>query len=468
MQITQDYFPKVHQQSNVNGIQKGVQQLQPGDVFKGIVENITKDQVLLKMLNGTMMNARLGTNVELKMGQKLSFKVQSSENGQIVIKPEGNIQQGKEAVAHHALKEAGIPLTKENMNMIFKLIDQKLPINKKFVQNLNRQVNQNQLPLNKVLFMLKQNLQINDKNVQLLDQLVGNKVNLSNQLEVMIDEIIHLPKEQRSVLVKELLLVLNKDTMSSAETLQTKIPLLNEKVIKPLLESWPKNKELTFDEVEQFIEDKSFEPEVKEQINRLLIKELLVKELFVKLDNALTKESITDLYEKIEDVMKTTEKTISNLGEVGELEQQVIQVKDQLQMMQQVNQNMTLLNIPLQMTNGLTQGNLMIFEDKSGGGKKGQNDSKTALITLDTAYLGHFECYLNLDDKKLSCQIGVENIHIKGLVENKINQLSNQLQNNGYQLQHYTVRLFEKSFDLFEEDQKEQSQDPRFSFDMRV
>ncbi|WP_105619574.1 flagellar hook-length control protein FliK [Vallitalea okinawensis] len=468
MQITQDYFAKIHQQTNINNTQKGILQLQPGDVFKGVVENITKDQILLKMLNGTMLNARLGSNVELKMGQKLSFKVQSSDNGQIVIKPEGNLQQGKEAVAQHALKEAGIPLTKENMNMIFKLVDQKLPINKNFVQTINRHVNQNQIPLNKVLFMLKQNLQINDKNVQLLDHLVGNKAHLSEQLEVMIDKIAHLPKEQRSDLVKEFLPVQNKNIPSAVQSLQSKLPLLNEKVIKPFIESLPINRELTFDEVEQLIEANVPEAQAKEQVNQLLIKELLIKEFFIKVDNVLTKENIAEVYEKIEDVMNTANKSLSNMNEGKELEQQVIQVKDQLQVLQQVNQNMTVLNIPLQMSNGLTQGNLMIFEDKKGGTGKEQNDTRTALITLDTAFLGHFECYLNVDDKKLSCQIGVENKHIKTLVENKINQLSNQLQSSGYQLQHYRIRLFEKSFDLFEEDEKEQSQDPRFSFDMRV
>ena len=108
-------------------LQFALSELKAGDVFQGEVQSVQGEEVLLKLLNGEVLRARLEGQMVLSLGQRLQFQVQSNEQNKIVLKP---YQQILQQVGESALKAASLPVNARSLQMVSELMEAGLPVDK--------------------------------------------------------------------------------------------------------------------------------------------------------------------------------------------------------------------------------------------------------------------------------------------------------------------------------------------------
>ena len=105
--------------------------------------------------------------------------------------------------------------------------------------------------------------------------------------------------------------------------------------------------------------------------------------------------------------------------------------------------DMAYFQYPIMINNNPTTAELYIFENKS---KHKNSKSSSAVISLDLAFLGHFEAYINKEQNNIFCQFKTENKNIEKLISSKINDLNNALKNYNYNLKQVTFKEFDEKF----------------------
>ena len=107
--------------------------------------------------------------------------------------------------------------------------------------------------------------------------------------------------------------------------------------------------------------------------------------------------------------------------------------------------------IPININENSTNAELFIFKNK-----KKQKNSKlsSAVLSLDLAFLGHFEAYITKNERNISCQFKTENKNIEKLITSKITELKNLLQNYNFNLQQVSFKELDEKFSLLSKEPK--------------
>ena len=101
--------------------------------------------------------------------------------------------------------------------------------------------------------------------------------------------------------------------------------------------------------------------------------------------------------------------------------------------------------------------NTALYVNKDQNSKKNKNTS-TALIALDTAFLGHFETYIQKNGQAVSCQFRLENEETEQLVRANIHKLDNLLKEHRFMLESFTFLIGDRPFTLLDALEEEKYQ----------
>jgi len=130
--------------------------------------------------------------------------------------------------------------------------------------------------------------------------------------------------------------------------------------------------------------------------------------------------------------------------EAEKISRDVAQIKDNLDFMNQLGNQMktaVYMQIPVPMQSGAATAELLVFRDKKAKNKGG---SSSALIGLDTAYLGRFEAFVQKIGGDVSCQFRLESERVEKLVRGKLPELGELLRAHGYTVGFSFKQLDEK------------------------
>ncbi len=144
---------------------EAILELQPGDTFQGEIMSVNGQDVQLQLTNGLYMAARLEGDVQLALGQLLTFQVQSNQNSKIVLKPiYTNLLQQR--VGEAALKEANLAVNDKNLQMVARLIENGMPIDKSSLALFNRQLLQHpQVNIESLIRLQQLGVKLTDANL---------------------------------------------------------------------------------------------------------------------------------------------------------------------------------------------------------------------------------------------------------------------------------------------------------------
>lgn len=421
------------QKNDINNIYKLkqaqlLQTLKQGSIFKGQIVNITNNTVSLKLLNGSSLEAKTLKNIDFKIGSIVDFEVKSNNDSKLIIKPCNMEGTSKSNMILDVLQEANLKMSDENIKLVNMLIKNKMPVDTNSISKFNVDIKGNDgFTVELLDFMLQNNIELEPKIMSHLKGYSQNNIKIASQIESLVNN-----------------LVSNRDDKSIQEAIKT----IFENEVDVSNEKDNGSKKQKIDELKNKLMDKfTFNVSRDENIKNL-----------------------SKLYKTIFKDISTLESMISAKDNKG-LGEEISNIKDNIDFMQNINDKVCLLQIPLQFSNGLLNGDLYVMDDKDEHNLSTNNKIKTAVLALDLFKLGHFESFLVLDEKILSCNINVESEKIKTLITDNINMLRKGLNNKGIILKNVNIAVNASKFNFIDskkEDYNNKKEDKRYSFDMRV
>ena len=195
-------------------LQFALSELKAGDVFQGEVQSVQGEEVLLKLLNGEVLRARLEGQMVLSLGQRLQFQVQSNEQNKIVLKP---YQQILQQVGESALRAASLPVNARSLQMVSELMEAGLPVDKNSLTAMYR--NQLSFPDTnpKTFYALQQlDIPITKDNIAQYESYKNLEHKLLDGMSEILDDIETvfegLPKQEQAAFAKQILQAVDGDT----------------------------------------------------------------------------------------------------------------------------------------------------------------------------------------------------------------------------------------------------------------
>lgn len=240
-----------------------LQQLQPGDTFQGEIMSVNGQEVQLQLANGLYMAARLEGEVQLALGQLLSFQVQSNQDSKIILKPiYTNLLQQR--VGEAALKAANLAVNDKSLQMVSKLIENGMSIDKNSLALFNRQLLQHpQVNIDSLICLHQLGVKITDANLTQLEHYQNLEHKLSSGIAEAADDIARLYDSIADGNVDSALSLVgqNSDLQSAGSYMEQVLNFLSEKRLtnedisgKNIISSTMQEGTALTDEAEQNIE----------------------------------------------------------------------------------------------------------------------------------------------------------------------------------------------------------------------
>ncbi len=138
-------------------------EMQEGAVFEGSVNSIEGSKILLGLGNGQTVSARLEGSINLVLGQSVFFQVKSNDGNTIAIKPFMGGQAFNPTI-QKALNAAGMEMTKDTIDMVNRMMEEGLPIDRQSLASMRQTLMQNpHVPLHTAVLMTKLGIPVNSQ-----------------------------------------------------------------------------------------------------------------------------------------------------------------------------------------------------------------------------------------------------------------------------------------------------------------
>ena len=113
--------------------------LVPGQTISGKLTELNGDTATID-INGSTIKAKIEGNVDLKVGDKLSFTLRTVSENQLTLSPM-RVNLDSQTMASKALVSAGLPINQNNINVATSLMDAGLNIDSKTLNSMTRLLN---------------------------------------------------------------------------------------------------------------------------------------------------------------------------------------------------------------------------------------------------------------------------------------------------------------------------------------
>ncbi|MCR5753355.1 MAG: flagellar hook-length control protein FliK [Acetatifactor sp.] len=205
-------------------IARQIRALMPGQTIQGEIVSRNGSDVLLKLTEDFLLNAKLEQNLNLEVGKNLVFEVKN--NGKSLTLSPLFVNMATDANAVKALDMAGIVVNEKTLEMTRDLMQEGLPIDKQSLQTVYRESNLfPDTEVQDLVYLHKLEMPVNEQNV---NQMSAYR-NFTYQLEAGVNEVLDTiadvwtmltdsgQMENVSFLEEQLQLFLNNETPLSTE-----------------------------------------------------------------------------------------------------------------------------------------------------------------------------------------------------------------------------------------------------------
>lgn len=168
-------------------------------------------------------------------------------------------------------------------------------------------------------------------------------------------------------------------------------------------------------------------------------KDSIIEKLFSQMINETMKLTPSDVAKEdgIKNYYKRLKQSLEKLTADGkesalpqELSKSMNEVKANIDFMNDLNKNMTYVQIPVQLKNSETNGELYVFTNKKALAKG--TDNVSAMLHLDMEHLGPIDIFVRLQNKNVSTNFCLESEELLDFVYAHIDKLDARLQALGY------------------------------------
>ncbi len=118
-------------------LQSEIRNLKPGQTIQGTVVSRNGNSVQIELAQDYAISAKIDKSVSLALGQMMSFEVKSNSNSFMSLAPLYT-NTANTATILRALAAAGLPETSANIEMVAKMMEEGMPIDKDSILNMSR------------------------------------------------------------------------------------------------------------------------------------------------------------------------------------------------------------------------------------------------------------------------------------------------------------------------------------------
>lgn len=201
-----------------------------------------------------------------------------------------------------------------------------------------------------------------------------------------------------------------------------------------------------------------------------LLQNKLEEQWLLKPEEVANKDRMESFYEQLRlQTSKLAQLTETVLGKDASLTQKTNQLSQNIDFMNQLNQTFAYVQIPLKMSGSNANGDLYVYTNKKN--LASEDGTVSAYLHLDMEHLGSVDCYVTMQNEKVSTNFKVQDDSILDFLEQNIALLNERLEKRGYTLQ-ATVSVKEEETSVIQEMEKQLGQGSvpisKVSFDARA
>lgn len=192
-------------------------------------------------------------------------------------------------------------------------------------------------------------------------------------------------------------------------------------------------------------------------------------EWLIKPESLKEQDKVTQFYNQLQEQTRQLQSVLESVGKESTSSfKELGNMKNNLDFMNQLNQEYTYLQLPVQFTNEETHSDLYVYTNKKN--MRERKDELSVLLHLDMEVLGTTEVFITLKGNKVNAKFTLDNSRSIEIVENNIELLIQRLKKSGYDAL-ATVDKLEKETDFVEdflEKDKPVTSLKRYMFDVRA
>ena len=452
-----------------------------GKTLSGEVIARENNNVVLKLQQGMMLETKIAEDMPIQIGQRVLFEVKHNPQQQIELRPLfENLAQ--EQTTRKALAEAFLPQNDKTLELVTKLINVGLPIDKTSLQKMYQSMNE--FPgtsLSSLVSLKKLNLPITNQNIEQIasyqetnhfirEKVEGLELALQEDIAKLIEgefteevfpldntpKSIEMISNQNSIIqeVEQEKLIEQEKSIEQVEPIEQVESIEFNEEESTVIEGAevlkePNNKfvSLLFNQ-NNFIEEKSIKENVKS-----ILEEYFKENFYIKPEVIAKKDGIKDFYQSLHaNLAELEEFLLKNELENTESLKNVTAMKKSISFINDINQMFQYVQLPLQLTREKADAELYVFSKKRQMSEQEENFS--AYLQLKLEQLGQINIYVEKKVQQLELKISLEKEQTYQLVQQEFWRLEERLKEKNYQVSKIIEMEESKSQDFLSNLQK--------------
>ena len=170
-------------------LQNEVRALKPGQTIQGTVVGRNGNSVQIELAQDFSINAKIDKSVSLALGQMLSFEVKANAGNFMSLAPLYT-NTANTATILRALAAASMPETAGNIEMVARMMEEGMPIDKESILNMSRQIMDfpGQNPAS-IIQLTKLELPVTAENIEQFEQYVNANHQILGSAHAIAEEL---------------------------------------------------------------------------------------------------------------------------------------------------------------------------------------------------------------------------------------------------------------------------------------
>lgn len=170
-------------------LQNEVRGLKPGQTLQGTVVGRNGNSVQIELAQDFTINAKVDKSVSLALGQMMSFEVKANSSSLMSLAPLYT-NTANTATILRALSAAGLPETAENIEMVAKMMEEGMSIDKESILNMSRQLLEfpGQDPTS-IIQMTRLELPVTEANIEQFEQYKNATHQILSSVDTIVEEL---------------------------------------------------------------------------------------------------------------------------------------------------------------------------------------------------------------------------------------------------------------------------------------
>ena len=179
-------------------VQNEIRNLLPGQTIQGAVVSRNGNVAQIALSQELLINARIDQSISLALGQNMSFEVKTN-NGSVLSLTPLYANMANQATILRALGAAGLPETAANVEMVARMMEEGMPIDKDTILNVSRQLLEfpGQNPAS-IIQMIRLGLAVTELNIEQFEQYLNASHQLLGSAETIMEELPEVFRELMS------------------------------------------------------------------------------------------------------------------------------------------------------------------------------------------------------------------------------------------------------------------------------